>query len=93
MLQQEQYKIALSYFSEATRLHETKLYDGINGQTRETFGTHTTAVRTTEAINRVLRRENFILACRFFNKGLAKLALLQQIQNKEHFEEEDIEPN
>ena len=75
--------MALSYFSEATKLHETKLYDGINDYSRATVGTQITAVRTTEALNKIVRREWFILACMFFNKGLAKLALLNQIQNEE----------
>ena len=101
MLQQEQYKIALSYFNEATKLHEAKPHQGTNNWTRETFATTTesinsarttdaiNSVRTSEAVNRVLRREWFILACRFFNKGLAKLALLKQIQKEEQIKEDD----
>ena len=45
--------------------------------------------QTTANFNEPKQKEQFILACRYFNRGLAKLALLKEEREQDEFEEED----
>ena len=75
--------MALSYFKEAIDIQWSVIDGYANMQTRD----HLMAQTTVVDFNEPSRREQFILGCRYFNKGIAKLMLIKQQQIEQDFEE------
>ena len=75
--------MAKSYFREAIDIQWSVIEGYTNMKTRHELTAQTTVVD----FNEPSRREQFILGCRYFNKGIAKLMLIKQQQKEEDFEE------
>ena len=73
MLKQEEYSVALSSFKEAIDIQWAVIEGYANMKTRDILMAQTTVVD----YNDPSRREQFILGCRYFNKGIAKLMLIK----------------
>ena len=86
MFQQEQYEIAKKYFTKSIAIQEEKIYEGeFNGG----YVTEVDTKVTLKDLNEEISPDWFILACRFFNRGLAKLAIVQEQLNSDDFEERE----